>query len=222
VATIVVGVLVVVAVGLVVSFLDDGSETTSAAQGSGVTATETRELPAFSAIDLAGVNDVIVGIGGEQRVVVLGDDNLIELVTTEVEGGTLVIAQSQAFEAASPMRVEITVPSLDDVRLSGSGAVSIDGHDIELFAVSMSGTGVIRGSGTAGRLDVELGGTGDIELESLAAESATVELSGAGNVHVHVTGSLDARVSGTGTIFYTGSPSNVSSEVTGAGAVIEK
>lgn len=211
--------LVLAAIALVV-VLDDDSTTTT--QGSGATASATRELPPFTALDLAGANTVTIGIGGVQRVVVHGDENVIPLVTTEVEAGTLVIAQSESFDTESQVSVEVVVPSLDSVRLSGAGTVTVDGHDLERLNVSVPGAGLIRGSGDVERLDVELAGTGDIELAELVASAVTVTLSGAGNVHVHATDSLEAGVSGTGSVFYAGDPASVSQAITGTGVIVEE
>lgn len=210
--------LVLAAIALVV-VLDDSTTTT---QGSGATASATRELPPFTALDLAGANTVTIGIGGVQRVVVHGDEDVIPLVTTEVEDGTLVIAQSESFGTESQLSVEVVVPSLDSVRLSGAGTVTVDGHDLERLNVSVPGAGTIRGSGDVQRLEIALGGTGDIELAELVAGAVTVTLSGAGNVHVHATDSLDATVSGTGSVFYAGDPASVSQAITGTGVIVEE
>ena len=211
--------LALAAVALVLVLDEDTS--TTATVGSGVVATETRELPPFAAVDLAGVNTVTIGIGGAQRVVVRGDEDLIPLVTTEVENGLLVIAESESFETTEPLSVEIVVPALDAVRLSGTGTVTVDGHDLALLELSLPGAGTLRGSGDAQRLVVGLGGTGDVALENLVAEDVVVELAGSGNVHVNASQSLDAAISGTGSIFYTGDPASVTRAITGTGVIVE-
>jgi hypothetical protein len=212
--------LALVAVALVL-VLDDDTSTTSTV-GSGVVATETRELPPFAAVDLAGANTVTIGVGGAQSVVVQGDDDVIPLVTTEVEDGTLVIAQSESFDTTAPLSVEIVVPSLDAVRLSGTGTVTVDGHDLALLELSLPGSGTLRGSGDAQRLVVELGGAGDVALQNLAADDIVVELAGSGNVHVNASESLDAAISGTGSIFYAGDPASVAQSITGTGVIVEE
>jgi hypothetical protein len=59
--------------------------------GSGVPAAQTRVVPAFSRIELAGSNAVTVHVGGSRSVVVHGDRNLLSRVTTTVRAGRLVI-----------------------------------------------------------------------------------------------------------------------------------
>ena len=89
---------VVVTLGIVLAVRGNGIGTTSSTglKGSGAAATQTRTLPAFTAVDLAGANNVIVHVGGTQAVTVHGDDNLVKYVTTTVQDGTLAIGQSRA------------------------------------------------------------------------------------------------------------------------------
>jgi Putative auto-transporter adhesin, head GIN domain len=221
VAGIALAALVLAVVALVVA-LDDDSSTTPAVQGSGAVASEVRELPPFDEVDLAGANTVTIGVGGAQRVVVRGEDDVLPLVTTVVEDGTLVIAQSESFDTASSLTVEVVVPALDAVRLSGAGTLTVDGHDLELLELSLPGSGIIRGSGDVQRLDVDLAGAGDVELAQLVATHVTVSLSGTGNVHVHANETLDAHMSGTGSVFYGGDPEVVNQEITGTGVIVEE
>jgi hypothetical protein len=200
----------------------DDSESTSVVQGSGVAAVDTRDVPPFSAVELQGVNDVTIGVGGEQLVVVRADDNLVDLITTGVRGETLVIDATGSLASVTPMSVEITVPSLDEVRLSGSGTIFVDGHELDALAVSLPGTGTIRAAGTVSTLDVDLAGAGDADLGKLVARDATVAISGAGTVFVNVTGVLEANVSGAGSVTYTGNPDRVDRTVTGVGSVAEE
>jgi hypothetical protein len=53
----------------------------------------------------------------------------------------------------------------------------------------------------------------------LAAGTVHAVLSGSGNIFVTATRSLDASVSGSGTINYAGNPPNVTKSVTGSGAI---
>jgi hypothetical protein len=211
--------LILAAVSLAWVLTRDGSESSTVVPGSGVTASETRDVAPFSAVELAGANDVTIGVGGEQRVVVSADDNLIELVTTDVRDDVLVIDTSGSFDAVTPMRVEITVPTLDDISLSGSGAIVVDGHELDELTVAIPGAGSVRAVGTAAMLDVDLSGTGEADLAQLVARDATVDVSGAGAVLVHVTGALEVDVSGTGSVSYAGDPDEVEQSITGTGTV---
>jgi hypothetical protein len=212
--------LLLAAVALTWALTRDEAETV-VADGSGVAVTETRELEPFTAVELSGASAVTIGVGGEQRVVVRADDNLVATITTEVADGVLVIDQTGSFDVVTPMTVEITVPSLDGVRLNGSGTITVDGHDLGDLAIALPGAGSIVGAGSVTTLDVHLAGAGDIDLGNLVARDATVALSGSGTVLVQVTGVLEADVSGAGTITYTGEPERVDSRIGGTGSVTE-
>jgi hypothetical protein len=161
--------LIAVAVVLLIRYdVFQGSSSSSGVQGSGVAATQTRELASFSAVELAGSNVVTIRVGEKQSVVVQADDNLLDRVTTEVQSGNLVIGNTVgSFTTESPMSVEITIPSLDALTLTGSGVVAATGIETPSLTVTLSGSGALRASGTATQLDVTLGGSGDAQLEQL-------------------------------------------------------
>lgn len=199
----------------------EGSAVPAGAQGSGVAATQTRQVSAFGSIELAGSNNVNVLVGRERSVVVHADDNLLRVVTTRVVDGRLVIANTPgSFRAKSPMWVEVHMPSLDGLRLTGSGVVSADGIDAGSLKLTLDGSGVIRASGRASRLDVSLGGSGDAQLEQLLAEDVHAVVAGSGRILVNATKTLDASVPGSGVVMYRGEPAHVSTNISGSGAVI--
>jgi hypothetical protein len=215
-----------VAAGVVIGLLIHGdvASTPSAAgdvEGSGVAATETRDVAPFGAVDLAGSNNVTIRVGGKQSVVVSADDNLLDRVTARVEGGTLVIATTPGnMSTRSPMSVDVTVPALDALTLSGSGTVVAEGIDAQRFRVSLPGSGVLRAGGRAMTLEVGLSGSGDAQLETLVAKDVDAVLGGSGRIVVTATNSLTADVPGSGAIFYRGDPAQVATNVTGSGVVM--
>jgi hypothetical protein len=214
--------VLLVAAGVVLLARHDWGDSTTrgnGVQGSGVAATQARHLPSFTSVDLAGANVVTVHVGGKQAVVVHADDNLLQFVTTNVRNGELVIDGTGSFTARSPMHVDVTVPKFEAATLSGDGVVTVDVVEAEQFATRLPGNGVLRVSGTVDRLDATLEGSGDIQLENLIVRDATAKVSGTGRLQVHATGTLDASVSGTGVILYSGNPSKVTQSVTGSGAI---
>jgi Putative auto-transporter adhesin, head GIN domain len=220
-AAVLVVALIAIAVVLLVRYdVFGGSSGSSSVQGSGVEVAQTRELEPFSSVELAGSNVVVVHVGGRQSVVVRADDNLLRHVTTQVHAGSLVIGNtSGSFTTKSPMSVEVSVPSLDALTLTGSGVISTTGIKASSLTVKLSGSGVLRANGSATRLDVSLGGSGDAQLEQLAARDVHAVVSGSGRILVRATNSLDAAVPGSGAIVYSGNPAHVTTSITGNGAV---
>ncbi len=198
------------------------SDTTGIAmvEGSGVPASETRELPPFGRVELTGSNQVIIHVGAAQSVVVHADDNILDRVTTRVSAGRLLIGnEAGGFTTRSPMRVEVAVPAVDELTLSGSGTIGAEGVDVDEFTIALSGSGAVSASGRAQRVAVELNGSGDVQLQDLVGQEVRATLSGTGRISVNVTESLDASVPGTGSIVYTGNPPQVRKTVNGIGSV---
>lgn len=215
-------VLFLLLLSLVVLLLVRDESPSGGLEGSGVSVTQARTLPPFHALELAGASDVTVRVGQRQAVEVRADDNLIGRLTIDVVGGALVIETRGSFSTASPMTVSVTVPELETVTLSGSGAIRIDGVDQQEFKVQLPGDGLIAVAGRVDRLEASLGGTGDAQLQGLIARDVVASVPGTGRLQVYATRSLDASVAGTGAIFYTGNPTDVKESVTGTGAIIQQ
>jgi hypothetical protein len=214
-------VLLLLVLALAVLLFVRVESSTKVLEGSGVSVTQVRTLPSFTAVDLAGAAHVTVRAGQEQVVEVRADDNLVERIRTEVVSGSFLIATPGTFRAVSPMTVDVAVPELEAVTLSGSGAIRIDGVDAPQFHVQLRGAGALAVAGKVERLEATLAGTGDAQLQDLVARDVVATVSGTGRLEVHATRSLDASVPGTGAIFYTGNPSDVKESVTGTGTILE-
>ena len=212
-------ILAVIAVVLLARDILPGASRSSGVQGSGVAATSARALPNFSGIDLAGSNNVTVVAGARQSVVVHADSNLLSHVTTQVKAGTLIIGDIGSFNTKSPMYVEVSVPSLTALDLSGSGNITVTGIGGSQLTVALPGSGDISASGSVTRLDISIDGSGVAQFSGLIARNVDAVVSGSGAIFVTATQSLDAKVPGSGSVLYNGNPAQVTTSITGSGAV---
>lgn len=189
--------------------------------GSGDETSETREVGPFSRIVMGAEAEVVVTVGDEQQVTVRGDDNLVGDVGTAVEADTLEISQPDNvdFEPEAGLVVEISMPELAAVEVSGAGNMSMDDVQGDSFQAEVSGAGNLQATGRVDRVEAEVSGAGDVDFTQLLARDAIVEISGAGDIRVHATESLSASVSGAGDVTYTGDPADVQTDVSGAGDV---
>lgn len=197
-----------------------GGTSDSSATGSGVSKTEIRNVPAFDSVELAGGNNVVIRVGGDQSVVVEADDNLLGRVTTKVLSGTLVIGNTPGgFTTKSPMSVVVTIPRLSELTLAGGGNIVVDDVRAESLTVTLSGGGNLTASGAARSLRLTLSGSGNMWFTGLVADDVDAVLSGSGNMFVTATKSLEASIPGSGSIAYAGSPPHVTKSVTGSGTI---
>jgi hypothetical protein len=196
------------------------SSSSPADTGSGVAATQARPVPPFTGVDLAGENNVIVHVGASQSVIVDADSNLLGRVTTRVRSGSLQIGTTPGnLSAKTPMLVAVSMPSLDALTLQGDGNITVTGPNSRRLTVTLLGSGNIQATGTTTRLEVTISGEGNALLGQLIAHDVKAALSGDGSLTLAATHSLNASVSGTGTILYSGNPSHVTTTVSGNGTI---
>lgn len=183
-------------------------------------ASEARNVPAFHAIDLAGTLDVEVTVGKPMSVQVSGEADLLDRVTTVVKDGVLVIdTRREPKRRSNHLHASVTVPDLTSVAISGTGGMKVAGVANESFGISLPGTGQMSVTGSTGSLRIVVDGTGDIAAKDLAAKSAIVEVNGTGSATLRVSQSLEANVTGTGSIDVHGKPARVKKSVRGVGSI---
>ncbi len=209
--------------------------------GSGNVRTEARNVGSFIGVKTSGSIDIEISEGASYSVSVEDDDNILPIIITKVENGTLnVYYKNNTSISDDHAKVYIKAPSLDKVISSGSANITItDGikNDREI-EISVSGSGDIKGGVDAPKISASIGGSGNVSLEGrtkdfegkvsgsgdlncsdLQSENTTVSVSGSGNARVFASISLKARVSGSGDVYYRGNPSSPEIHKSGSGSV---
>lgn len=191
-------------------------------RGSGVTASEPRNVTGFDHIEVSGSATVDITIGSTWAVEVEADDNILPLITTKVTGSTLDIGTKSgtSFMTSNPVRVSITMPAVAGVGISGSGEVTANEiGDTQSLTVDISGSGKVTMAGTAEQLDVSVDGSGSFDGRRFQVATAVVSIAGSGTITVWATDRLDASISGSGSIRYVGTPGQLSTDVSGSGSI---
>ena len=174
----------------------------------------------FHRVVLQAAASVVVGVGPAESVTVLAEPSVAERITTEARGGELVIGSRGNY--SGEVKVEVAAPDLDGVVLAGSGAIDVSGVDAARFEVEITGTGDVTARGRADEVLVGVPGAGRVRLFDLAGARVAVSLTGSGSIEVTASESLQASLSGAGTVRYAGSPSQIQTQVTGAGRVEQR
>jgi hypothetical protein len=200
-------------------------------------------LSEFSKIDLEASFNVIVSQGPEQKVLAVGNQNIIDRLNTNVSGNQWDIGFDRGCYSNFDLTIYITVPSIDQVKLSGSGCVEMeDFNQSNDLTVSISGSGdfsmnefesavklYVTISGSGGfrankeitcfeNLNVKVSGSGSFHGYLIEVKDCTASASGSGNCYDFADEILNATTSGSGSIFYKGNPS-VDSHSSGSGRV---
>jgi Putative auto-transporter adhesin, head GIN domain len=191
-------------------------------EGSGNRKTERREVAGFDRLLVEGAYRVEVASGSPPSLEVEADDNLLPLIRAEVEGGRLRVHNERGMSTKEMPRLRLTVPDLREVELPGASEFSLTGVKNESLKISVPGASKLRAEGETGRLEVALSGAGLIDAEGLRARQVKASCSGAGSISVHASETLDASVSGVGSINYSGNPATVNRSVSGLGKINPK
>lgn len=207
---------------------------------------QTRNVSGFHAIGVSGSYNVYVKKGNTESLRMKGNEETLDKIKTEVKGGTLKIYNDEKWwdwwRSGRSGRVDIyiTFKELDELALSGSGKIvaedELGGRSVDLslsgsgnisapvsagsVGSHISGSGGIEVSGRADRVAVHISGSGNYSGRKLAAKAVQVHISGSGNAAVHADEELDARISGSGNVRYTGSPSRKNVSSSGSGKAI--
>jgi len=212
---------------------------TGSIEGEGEVGKQEISLSSFEGIELGFSGDVVIAQGNTQKVVVEGQQNIIDNIKREVSGGKWKIHFIKNVKNAKPVTVYITVPFLDYVTVLGSGTIKSSGRfkglkDLEMNIsgsgdikmdydaietnIRISGSGDVEVVGSSKSLEVSISGSGDVVANNLETSRCRVQISGSGDASVMVNGDLDAQVHGSGDVRYRGNAS-VTAKVNGSGEV---
>jgi len=212
--------------------------------GSGRVTSEARTVAAFSRIALEGQGDVVVQQGSAEALTVEAEDNLLPLITSEVQNGTLRLGFDRAtwrdtIRPTQPIRFLVTVTSLEafdlagtgslqagslqadrlTLRLTGTGDLTLDQLEAAALEVFIGGTGTVTAAGAVDAQRLEITGNGQYQASDLDSSTAEVTISGTGDAVIWVREDLAALISGSGTLSYWGDPTVSRRDVTGTGDI---
>lgn len=188
---------------------------------------QSRQVSTFSSIRSKSAFDLVVEVGQEQSIKIIGDKKFIDNLKTEVRGGELLIAMKQNDPAKvdDTARVVITVPSLVAFRMEGAGKTAINnvsGAQFDLFyerADSITSAGWITVTGKVKNFKVKMQGLAAADMKDLIAEQVDASLEGVGTVKVYASEKLKVSLQGLGSVNYYGNPKSVTRTLLGLGSV---
>lgn len=161
--------------------------------GEGPLTSETRPVTGLSRVDASNGIGVTVQIGQTTSVEVSAQANILPIIATTVEGGTLKIRSTEGFSASAGVGVTVVMPVLDAITLSGGSQGVVEGITADRFEITMDGGANLTASGRATTITLRVSGGAVARLESLTAQTVNLQVSGGANVTVRAS----AEVAGT-------------------------
>jgi len=184
--------------------------------------------------------DIYLTQGSEYSFTIVGPDNVVEFMSSEVQNEVLVIGTNTCFNGDYELRIEITAPEYRYINMTGIGSVTtVNQIEGDILATEMMGVGeieadvyvdslytTIAGTGavnyTGEVLRHELSSSGIFTLNSFDLETAHTEINiaGEGDAYVRANETLSVIIEGKGNVYYKGNPT-IHKEISGTGEVID-
>ncbi len=209
-------------------------------RGNGEVVTETRDLDAsFHSIKAAEGLDVYLTQGNSESIKVQADENLHEIILTEVRDGVLHIHTDENIAHSSAQKVLVQfddiksitstsgsdVYSTNTIRTNRLELKSTSGSDMELeieastiLCKSTSGSD-LRLSGSTNELRAESTSGSDIKASNLKAKIVDAKASSGSDITLYSSEELTAKASSGGDITYYGNPEKVSKSDNVSGSI---
>lgn len=213
-------------------------------RGNGKVVTETRTTSDYDVVSVGGSFDVVLVKGKEGKLTIEAESNLMKYIVTEVSGDKLKIKFKKNINARTTKKLVVTVPyrELEKVSIGGSGSInsketvkadkftmSIAGSgninlkvDADTVKSSIAGSGDINVTGKATDLNCSIAGSGNINAYGLNVVATSARITGSGNIKTTASDSVDAKVVGSGNIYYKGKATHIKSKSIGSGDIVDR
>jgi len=189
-------------------------------RGSGTSATETRPIVAFHAIEASQGVQVVVESGSNPAVIVTADDNLVSHIATTVVDGTLRIGVTGSIETRLPPKIRVISSGLLD-SIIASSAVTVDVRHIEATALIVRATSAstVMVAGKVDRLDLHVEFASTAELSELEVTDAAVSVGSASRATARIANSVSGSCLTASTLELRGRPRSQSVTTDGTSSV---
>lgn len=193
----------------------------------------------FTGVKASDPINIEISQSEENTIKVNAPGNVPDQIKTKMDGDILEISVDGKIKTEKPVIIFIGIKSLKSLDISGAAEVksgnqlNCDILNIESFGAGdvnlevkaneikakIGGAGDVKLKGSTQKLDASITGAGELKAFALETNKAKVKASGAGNAKINVAESLDADVSGAGSVIYKGNPADRNVDISGAGSV---
>lgn len=205
--------------------------------------TENRKITEdFTAIRTSTGLDVNITQENQNAVIVEADENLQNLIVTEVENGVLKIYSEKNIWSAKSKKIHVSIKTLNSLKASSGSDVrtvkKIQSEEISIgassgasvrmtvvansIATNTSSGATIRVSGSADNHAAKASSGSSIKAYDLISKNVIVNVSSGANIDIHASEKIEARASSGGDIDYKGTPKKVLRRSSSGGSISDK
>lgn len=171
-------------------------------EGNGKITKKERRISDASGIVLKTVGNVYIKQGSAPYFRIDTDDNIHEYIKTKNDDGNLVIYTDKAVKPTK-LNIFITLTECNNIILDGSGNIEFVGKL------------------QTEKCNIDINGSGDIEMENVSSQYTNVSLDGSGDIYFSKLNSEKVRISlaGSGDIRFIGKANSCNVKILGSGDV---
>ena len=170
---------------------------------------ETRKPGSFRKVELRTSSELTIKRDENYYVRVSGPSDAVAALHTRIDGEELLLEYDASYTApvTDKLKLEVHTPFLRAVSVKGSGKATVEAGFEDSLLGSVFGSGSLRVlGGPFSFLSFLVTGSGSVDAHEAQCDDANVELNGTGSIEVKASTTLTARIEGTGIISYYGSP----------------
>jgi len=225
---------------------DSNNSNGTGIKGEGHIVTRTLPIDQFNGVNLATSPNVTVKQGTQLEVKAIGQDNIIDVISTNVENGVWKIKFTNSVSGNFDLSIEITTPGINSVETSSSGNIIVgdftnqannlfletsssgditlnqfDGiSSLEAITSSSGNIYATKEITSLQNLMITLSSSGNYSGFSLSGDQCIVKSSSNGKVELKANTSLDVTISSSGNVYYKGTPT-ITEKITSSGILID-
>jgi len=211
-----------------------------------ITATAQRRtinLDNFSELSFGVSGTLYLTQGANEKVEIECSDDAFEQIEFKMDGDKLKIRNEKNWSWKNwnneKVKIYVTMKNIEGISVSGSGNLvgqnrfdtgdlylalsGSGGMDIRTNSddvdISVSGSGSMELDGSGDNADISISGSGRVKAEDFEVRVCEASISGSGSCRITATKEIDARISGSGSVYYGGNPDRVSSNSSGSGKI---
>jgi hypothetical protein len=203
------------------------------------------QIESFNKLEVLDDFPVSITYGEELKVEVTGNDNIINLLNRNISNGLWQIKMTEGNYDDFELDILITIPNITRIISGSNSNISISDYtNATGLTLTTDANGVINMSNciNIGTLSSTINSNGDINMNGintctdayitvngngefkgfdLVSETCYAEVQGNSTIEITVNNTLNAVIVGNGTIYYKGTTSTITPDVTGNGEIID-
>jgi hypothetical protein len=187
---------------------------------SNVVITERTIKADFSGIKVSTGIDLFIRQGSTNAITVEADENLHDLIITEVKEGILKIYTDKNIWKAKARKVYVTIENLTLLKASSGSNVKSESviNTNEIYIDASSGASIDI-EVVAKSAVTEASSGSSINAYKLKSTNANASASSGASINIYASKNMDAKASSGGAIDYTGNPTKISKEASSGGSI---